>query len=84
MKSTASQSSLAAHLSRGNIGDQMLTSGFGHYWQRVTLGTSMAAFRPTAKTAKAVSLNRKLTIFYPIGWLAILGVAAWFAYLTVV
>jgi hypothetical protein len=36
-----------------------------------------------AVAEKAVSLNRKKTIFYPIGWLAILAVAAWFSWLTI-
>lgn len=34
-----------------------------------------------APMAKAVAIERKPTIFYPIGWLAILAVAVWFGWL---
>ena len=37
---------------------------------------------PAAAAApKAVSIERKPTIFYPIGWLAIIGITGWFTWM---
>ncbi len=71
-------------LPRGSLAARASSPGLGFLDAAFAPGSAWAALtRPDVATARAVTLNRPKTIFYPIGWLAILAVPAWFLWLGV-
>jgi hypothetical protein len=84
IKSASSQflpSSAAAETAGG------IKSACHRLWQSITATSAGQSWRgesaQVAVPAKVVSIERKLTIFYPIGWMAIGTVACWFVWLAV-
>ena len=81
---TASSQILPVSDASGSAGG--IQSACHRLWQAITAsaaGQLRGESATAAAPAKVVSIERKVTVFYPIGWMAIGTVACWFFWLAV-
>jgi hypothetical protein len=89
MKHALTHLAPAATFSQDDLTAAAIPSGLSDAWFLAARRSATAFWawvmdpHPAGPVVQMVRVERKKTVFYPIGWMAIAGVGAWFAWLTV-